>query len=244
MKMLRHPNGTERVFVEREDGYPGWIVEADGLPAPGIDDVWDGAAWVFSQERQDERLAKDPEALKRRVEALEEGGVAAHEQEADPHPQYLRKDEASILYVSIGQDAWTYVKLAVDAVNATTVSLPTLLVVPAGGHVIIEGMLFLQSAAPTTGVQVGISWPVGVTQNTAWVSVPTSATAAVNRYWGSAVAARAASTAIPVANEGIHGKVEAQMIGGVGAFTITLASEVAASEARIMANSWLRYRTI
>jgi hypothetical protein len=76
---------------------------------------------------------------------------------------------------------------------------------------------------------------------------PSSATAFVTRFWGNTSAANAASTGVAVANEGIFGMVNAMFVTGgspSGNFTITLASEIAASEARIMANSFLRYREI
>ncbi len=148
-----------------------------------------------------------------------------------------------------GSDPWTYVKLAGTAETTGTANLATALAFTplANTHYIVEGMLMLQSAATTTGARPGISWPGGTSQETAWVLAPNSATAFVSRLWGAPTAANAAATGIAVANEGYYGKIEAQFITGAspsGNFTVTIASEIAASAARIMANSWIRYRTI
>lgn len=62
MKMLRDPNTGELVLVQDESGYPGFIVEGVDVPAPGIDDIWNGSAWVFSPTRHAERLARDAAA--------------------------------------------------------------------------------------------------------------------------------------------------------------------------------------
>ena len=149
-----------------------------------------------------------------------------------------------------GVDAWAYVFLASNALNSTTTSTDTLLAFTplANKRYEIEIRLFMQAVVITTGVQVGIKWPSsGVAQNIAWLTSPSSATASTQRFWGNTVAARVAATGVAVANEGIWGGGSAVMVMGssvAGDFIITLASEVAASEARIMANSFIRYREI
>jgi hypothetical protein len=84
MKMMRNPNTGEYVLVQDDTGYEGWEVEADDVPPPGIDDVWSGEGWVFSQERHEERVAREvarnPNAMiggiAERVTALEESAGA------------------------------------------------------------------------------------------------------------------------------------------------------------------------
>ena len=79
------------------------------------------------------------------------------------------------------------------------------------------------------------------------MTVANSATAAVNRFWGPVSTQTAAATAAPAVNDGFFGKVEGQFITGAspsGSLQISLASEIAASEVRMMANSWIRYRVL
>ena len=145
---------------------------------------------------------------------------------------------------------WTYVFLESDHVNSTTTRTDSALAFTpaADSHYEIEVRLYLQSAATTTGARPGITWPsAGVEQNAAWMMSPNTATAFSSRFWGNTAAAHAAATGVPVANEDVFGAGWALLRTGAspsGDFTITLASEIAASEARIMANSFLRYRLI
>ena len=149
-----------------------------------------------------------------------------------------------------GGDPWTYVKLAENAATTGTANIDTALAFapPPLSTVIFEGQLFLQAAATTTGARPGLKWPtVGVLQNIARVESPSSATAAALRFWGNTSAANAAATGVAVANEGLFGQVQGTVVTGpvvVGNLIVTLASEIAASEVRIMANSWLRWRVI
>lgn len=147
-------------------------------------------------------------------------------------------------------DPWTYVKLDADATTTTTANSNTALAFtpPPLSVVIFEGQLFLQAAATTTGARPGLKWPtLGVLQNIARVESARSATASVLRFWGNTTTANAAATSVAVANEGLFGQIQGTIVTGpvvTGDLIITLASEVAGSEARIMANSWLRYRVI
>lgn len=149
-----------------------------------------------------------------------------------------------------GSDPWTYVKLEATAATTTTASVDSSLrfAPPANSVVIFEAQLFLQTAITTTGARPGIRWPTaGILQNIARAESPNSVTAGALRYWGTTVTATAAATAIAVANEGFYGSIEGTMVTGgtvTGDLIITIASEIAGSEARIMANSWIRYRTI
>lgn len=146
-------------------------------------------------------------------------------------------------------DPWTYVKLPATVATTATASLDTDLAftpVP-DSHYLFEACLFLQAAAATTGARPGIKWPSGTVQEAAWAIAPSGETTFNSRFWGAPTPNFAASDGVPVANEGVFGKVEGQFLTGPspsGQLVITIASEVAGSEARIMANSWLRYRTI
>jgi hypothetical protein len=145
---------------------------------------------------------------------------------------------------------WIYLKLTADAISTATASANTLLsfLPDPNSHYEIEGKFFLESIATTTGVRPGISWPtVGLNRNVAWMISPISATTFASRFWGNTASANAASTAVPVANEGIYGEVKAMLVtaGSVtGEFAITLASEIAGSQVKINADSFIRYRKI
>lgn len=147
-------------------------------------------------------------------------------------------------------DPWTYVKLTQAATTtAATNGVTALSFTPDPDTLYeIEGKFFLQAAATTTGPRPGIQWPsAGVLQNVAWVIAPISATAFASRFWGNTATANATSTGVAVANEGIYGTAQALLLTGpsvTGDFAITLASEVAGSEVRIMENSFIRYRKI
>lgn len=145
---------------------------------------------------------------------------------------------------------WTYVILGSDFEVTTTTNsnITGLFFTPeANLRYEVEGRFFLQAAATTTGARPGISWPAGgVSQNSAWMMSGSSATAFTSRIWGNTSTANAASTGVAVANEGQYGQLQALVVMGgspSGNFQITLASEVAASAARMMTNSFIRYRT-
>jgi hypothetical protein len=145
---------------------------------------------------------------------------------------------------------WTYVKLTADAITTTTANSDTLLkfMPQASSHYEIEGKFFLESVAATTGVRPGIKWSTsGLLRNVAWMISPISTTTFASRFWGNTAAANAASTAVPVANEGIYGEVRAMFVTDVnvvGEFVITLSTEIAGSQVKINADSFIRYRKI
>lgn len=149
-----------------------------------------------------------------------------------------------------GSDPWAYVKLMADASTTSTASIATALAFtpPTNSVVIFEGQLFLQAASITTGARPGVAWPsAGVLQTIARIESPNSATAAAVRFAGGAASANVAATGIPVANQSAFGQIQGTLATGAvvtGSVVITIASEIAASEVRLMANSWLRWRTI
>ena len=149
-----------------------------------------------------------------------------------------------------GSDPWTYVKLASNATTTGTANVDTALAFtpPANSVIVFESQLFLQTAATTTGARPGLKWPTaGVLQNIARAESANSVTAGILRYWGTTATAAALATAIGVANQGFFGQVQGTLVTGAtvtGNLIITIASETSGVEARIMANSWLRWRTI
>jgi hypothetical protein len=149
-----------------------------------------------------------------------------------------------------GAADWTYVFLATAEISTSVTAANTaLFFVPvASKRYEIEVRLYMQAAATTTGVRFGIRWPTaGVDQNAAWMISPSSVTAGTFRFWGNTALANVAATGVAVANEGIWGGGFAMMVTGVtttGNFIITLATEIAGSQARLMENSFIRYREI
>jgi hypothetical protein len=147
-----------------------------------------------------------------------------------------------------GLKDWTYVTLASNELNSTTTAITSALQFSpaASTRYEIEGRFFLQSAATTTGVRWGLVWPSGLTQNAAWGVSPNTLVAFTSRFWGNTTAQAVLATGIGVINEGFYGQLQALMVVGAspgGVFGVTLASEIAASEVRIMQNSFIRYRT-
>jgi hypothetical protein len=149
-----------------------------------------------------------------------------------------------------GAADWTYVFLASPEISIATAPANTALAfTPAAAtRYEIEVRLYMQAAATTTGVRFGIRWPTaGMNQNAAWMISPNTATGFSSRFWGNTSPATVGATGVPVANEGLWGGGFAMMATGAttaGDFFITLATEIAGSEARLMENSFIRYRAI
>jgi hypothetical protein len=146
---------------------------------------------------------------------------------------------------------WTYIFQTSDHTNstATPTDVPGLAFTPsANKRYEIEGRFFTRAAATTTGAQVGVVWPSGIVAPSACrVMAPSSFSAmsfgiAERGVSRSANATGSNSTTLEslVTLDGII------TTGGSpsGTFKIRLDSEVAASEARMVAGSFIRYREI
>lgn len=173
---------------------------------------------------------------------------------ADLDP-YITEAEADAAYAAIGHthaglfdDGWTTFRKTANQTNSTTTladctDLDTG-VLPAGLYV-LEAYLLVQTAATTTGIQIGLAYPaqaVGAFN----VDVPNSATAAV-LVKGRLTDQKAAGTGIGVANAGylarITGlfRVTGTMASGI---KVRFNSEIATSNAIIMADSILRVKKV
>ena len=146
---------------------------------------------------------------------------------------------------------WTYVFLASDFTNSTTTptNVPGLAFTPAADtRYEIEGRFFVRAAATTTGAQIGVVWPTGiVAPSAANLGSPQSSTAMrlANPTRGTTLSAN--STGVPSTTLEAMGYLNAVLTTGgspSGTFRIRLDSEVAASEARMVAGSFIRYREI
>jgi hypothetical protein len=173
----------------------------------------------------------------------------------------LRRSGGVLAFGSIPEasvdGAWTYVKLTTDHVNSTTTpTLSDLKFTPAlGKQYEVWGILLLRSAASTTGVRVGLQFPAPGASPPAsdggggFVEGPGSTTASSFeqhvRPTGTNLAL--ASTSHPGGTNYYPGTVYGTVITGAtssGDFGVTLESEIAASEVRIGAGSFIRYREI
>lgn len=150
-----------------------------------------------------------------------------------------------------GGDGWTYVFLASDFTNSTTTptNVTGLAFTPAADtRYEIEGRFFVRAAATTTGAQIGVVWPTGIAEpSAAHLGSPSSATALTLRNVARGQTTQVAATGVPSTTLEALGLLTAILTTGAspsGTFRITLDSEVAASEARMVAGSFIRYREI
>lgn len=148
-------------------------------------------------------------------------------------------------------DGWTYTFLTANHTNSTTTptDVPDLAFTPAANkRYEIEGRFFVTAAATTTGAQIGVVWPTGIVAPSAvTLAVPSSATATTFRYavrGGNAVALATGTPSQTLEAMGLLTGILTTGASPSGTFKIQLDSEVAASEARVLAGSFLRYREI
>lgn len=134
-------------------------------------------------------------------------------------------------------EPWTYVTLPTTAATTDTAGLVTDLAFtpePESSY-LFEANLLLQTDTALTTAQPGLEWPTDTVDGAARVLGP------------SVGVSLTPSGGPPLPNENALSKIEGQLVTGPspsGPLAVTIATDVAGSEARIMANSWLRYRTI
>lgn len=146
---------------------------------------------------------------------------------------------------------WTYAFLAADHTNTTTTptDVAGLAFTPAASkRYEIEGRFFVRAAATTTGAQIGVVWPTGiVAPSAAHLGSPASSTALTLANVTRGTTGAANATGVPSTTLEALGLLTAILTTGAspsGTFKIQLDSEVAASEARMLAGSFIRYREI
>jgi len=151
----------------------------------------------------------------------------------------------------VASEAWTYAFLASDHTNTTTTptDVPGLAFTPAANkRYEVEGRFFVRAAATTTGAQIGVVWPTGiVAPSAAHLGSPSSATALTLANVTRGTTGAANATGVPSTTLEALGLLTAVLTTGAspsGTFKIRLDSEVAASEARMLAGSFIRYREI
>jgi hypothetical protein len=145
---------------------------------------------------------------------------------------------------------WVYVSLVSTFTTSNTAAQDTnLLFTPAANKKYdIEGSLLVQAAAATTGPRPALTWPTGLTDGSAYIVGPTAGGAdALEIFAQNGSTANLALLGLPIADTSYLVKLQALIIAGAspsGSFRVTLASEVGASDVRIMAGSFIRYREI
>lgn len=162
-------------------------------------------------------------------------------------------DAANTLTVAAtgSSDPWTKVLLATDFTtsNATNTNVTNFNFTPSSANTLylVEAYVFLKAATATVGPRPGIAWPTGLSYQSAFALAPNSATAFASNFWGAASTANAASTGLPTTTNFYLGRISAYFCTGAtpsGNFQITLASETAATNVTMGANSLLMWRTI
>lgn len=157
---------------------------------------------------------------------------------------------ASLLGSGNISNDWTYVILGADAANSAVAPIDTALVITLDPNSLyeIEGKLFIESSVATTGAKPGVKMPTsGVTKGAFWITVPTTVTAFVSRNGTNNDNTSTAGTAMPVINTPYLSIVSALIKTGtpvVGDFKITIGSEIAASQVKIVKDSFIKYRKI
>jgi hypothetical protein len=162
----------------------------------------------------------------------------------------IKSLQAQINALTSSTDPWTYRVVAADVTNSTTtagditgLTIPTSL---ATGKYILEGKIFFTSAAATTGIQLGFTFPAQVDLAAMW-QIP-AGVGGVNIHHQTVTAVYSGSTAAPAA-------APADFVGVVdGVFVVNSAmsaaiiaqqrSEIAGSAVVTKAGSFIRYRKI
>lgn len=145
-------------------------------------------------------------------------------------------------------DPWTYIVLASDfSMSATAVvDVTGMAFTPqANKRYIVEGNLFGRAAVATTGVQLGIAWPTGLTDSMGEIRALTSTTGRVIAAGNDAAAFTVISTGVGTTTGSWPLTFLATIIAGAspgGTFKLQVASETT-SAVTLRAGSWMRYRS-
>lgn len=164
---------------------------------------------------------------------------------------YQKSDGAFILIGPSGggSDPWTYLKLASDFTtsSATAVDVTGLAFTPAANLLYeFEACLMLRTATATVNPRVGLAWPTGMTDGVAAIRAAQTSTTQLLANGNIAAALLVAVGGL--ANNTQSWPCELKGIAKAGAtpsgnIKIQLASETAATVVRVVAGSFLKWRT-
>jgi hypothetical protein len=146
-------------------------------------------------------------------------------------------------------DGWTNVLLAADFITSSAAAVDAGLgIVPiANNRMMFEARLLLRTAVNTVGPRPGIAWPTGMTDGSAIIRMPSSATANLEAVGNINAAMLIAAGGVPNANQSYLATISGMMIAGGapgGSFRIQLASETAGTNVTLKAGSFIRWRSI
>lgn len=148
-----------------------------------------------------------------------------------------------------GADPWTIVSLAADVTtgSATAVDVAGLAFTPAPNtNYMFEAVLGIRTATATVNPRVGMAWPTGMADGVAQVDESQSVTARLMSNGNIGAALLVAVGGIPNTTQSWPVTVWGWARSGAtpsGNIRIQLASETAGTVVRVVARSYLRYRT-
>ena len=149
-------------------------------------------------------------------------------------------------------DPWTYAQVNSGAdfttTSATAVDATGLSFTPAANTTYeFEALLMIRTATATVNPRVGLAWATGLTDGVATIQESQSATAQVLANGNINAALLAAVGGLPNTTQSWPVLVKGFVRAGAtpsGTVRLRLASETAGTTVRIVARSWLKYRTL
>jgi hypothetical protein len=149
-----------------------------------------------------------------------------------------------------GSDPWIYLTLASDftTTSATAVDVTGLGFAPvANVKYEFEAMLMIRTATATVNPRAGLAWPTGMTDGVAMIEESqVAATVPIVANGNIAAALLIAAGGIPNTTQSWPVRVQGMVRAGatpLGNVRIQLASETAGTTVRIVAGSFLKYRS-
>jgi hypothetical protein len=149
-----------------------------------------------------------------------------------------------------GSDPWTWVKLAGDftTTSATAVDVTGLAFTPTANLAYtFEALLMIRTGTTTVNPRVGLAWPTGGTDGIAMIeeaqavnTVPLTANGNIN------AALLIAVGGLPNTTQSWPVRIEGSFYAGAtpaGSVRVQLASETVGTTVRVVAGSFIRYRT-
>jgi len=149
-----------------------------------------------------------------------------------------------------GADPWTYVRLTTDftTTSATAVDVTGLAFTPAANQRYeFEAQLMIRTATATVNPRAGLAWPTGMTDGVANIDEAQTASTILMARGNINAALLVAVGGLPNATQSWPCSIWGMAIAGAtpsGNIRLQLASETAGTTVRVVAGSWLKYRTI
>ena len=149
-----------------------------------------------------------------------------------------------------GSDPWAYLTLSADftTTSASAVDVTGLGFTPlANTKYEFEARLMLRTATATVNPRAGLAWPTGMTDGTAQIMESQAATGTPLFASGNPSAALLVAVGgLPNTTQSWPASIRGNVLSGAsptGSLRVQLASETAGTTVRVVAGSFLRYRT-